>query len=107
MTEASLDQDVTAFHKAMGQTVGDLASPRIRDGRLRIDLIEEEALEFREAVEAGDLVKAADAIGDLIYVSVGAAVTFGLDMNPIWAEIQRSNMNKATGPVRDDGKRLK
>lgn len=49
----------------------------------------------------------ADALGDLLYVVFGAAVTFGIDMGPIFDEIHRSNMTKIGGPVRPDGKRLK
>jgi predicted HAD superfamily Cof-like phosphohydrolase len=61
---------------------------------LRIALINEEAREFEAAVAAGDLVEVADALGDLLYVTFGAAVEFGLDMDVIVDEIHASNLSK-------------
>ncbi len=78
--------------------------------RLRTLLIEEELAEFRNAGEAEDLVGMADALADLLYVVYGAAVEAGIDLEPIFAEIHRSNMSKgdaARCPRRPDGKVLK
>jgi predicted HAD superfamily Cof-like phosphohydrolase len=61
---------------------------------LRCALIEEEASEFRESSENKDIVGIADAIADLLYVVYGAAVTYGLDTQPIFDEVHRSNMTK-------------
>jgi predicted HAD superfamily Cof-like phosphohydrolase len=78
---------------------------------LRCALIEEEAAEFRAALTADDIVGVADAIGDLLYVVYGAAATFGIPVEEVFAEIHRSNMTKvdAQGRVsyRADGKVLK
>lgn len=78
---------------------------------LRCALIEEEAAEFREALEADDLVEVADAIGDLLYVVYGAALTFGIPVADVFAEVHRSNMTKLDDDgqpvVRDDGKVMK
>jgi predicted HAD superfamily Cof-like phosphohydrolase len=71
---------------------------------LRYALIEEELDEY---ASAGNLYAIADAIGDLLYVVYGAAVCHGIDMEPIFEEIHRSNMQKLTGPKRADGKQLK
>ncbi len=64
-------------------------------------LIEEEAAEFRAAVEASDLVEVADAIADLMWVTLEAAATFGIPVEPVFAEVQRSNWTKieAHAPV--------
>ncbi|HVE92070.1 MAG TPA: hypothetical protein VNE62_07200 [Actinomycetota bacterium] len=79
--------------------------------QLRCALIEEEAAEFRAAVEADDLIGIADAIGDLLYVVYGAALTFGIPVRQVFAEVHRSNMTKldADGnPIyRSDGKVMK
>lgn len=75
--------------------------------QLRARLIAEEVREFRQAVRAQDLVKIADALGDLLYAAYGAALAYGLDMEPIFEEIHRSNMSKRGGPKRSDGKQLK
>ncbi len=66
---------------------------------LRADLIDEEAKELREAILANDIVKTADALGDLLYVVYGSAVSFGIDLEPIFAEIHRSNMSKGDPDV--------
>jgi predicted HAD superfamily Cof-like phosphohydrolase len=53
----------------------------------------------------------ADALGDIVYVAYGAAVTYGLDLDAVLAEIHRSNMSKLgldRRPImRADGKVLK
>lgn len=74
---------------------------------LRIKLIEEEFDEFTVACFTGDLVGMADALGDLLYVTLGACVSFGIDITPVFEEIHKSNMAKLGGPKRADGKQLK
>mgnify|MGYP001617276614 CR=1 FL=1 len=60
----------------------------------RGDFIDEELSEYRRAVENGDLVGIADAIGDMLYVVIGAAIHHGMELQPIFEEIHRSNMTK-------------
>jgi len=78
---------------------------------LRCALIEEEAAEFRAAVENGNIVGVADAIADLLYVVYGAALTFGIPVREVFAEVHRSNMTKLGDDglplYREDGKVLK
>ena len=57
-------------------------------------LIEEEAAEFRAAVETSDLVEIADAVADLIWVVLEAGVTFGIPIEEVFAEVGRSNLTK-------------
>jgi predicted HAD superfamily Cof-like phosphohydrolase len=54
-----------------------------------------------------NLVEVADGIADSIYVELGTAVAAGIDMEPVWEAVQMSNIAKASGPVRADGKRMK
>jgi predicted HAD superfamily Cof-like phosphohydrolase len=111
---------VREFHDAMGATIGE--GPAIRDRALRVKLILEEAFEFMEAcglhndglgaacdcrISEPNLVAAVDALCDLLYVTFGAAVAFGVDLSPFFDEVHRSNMTKVGGPVREDGKVLK
>jgi predicted HAD superfamily Cof-like phosphohydrolase len=104
---------VREFHRAAGAYVSDeptLDVPReVRDLRLR--LISEELDELRSALESDDLAGSADAIADLLYVVYGAAVTFGIPIDEVFAEVHRANLAKLDlrgGPVeRDDGKVLK
>jgi predicted HAD superfamily Cof-like phosphohydrolase len=75
---------------------------------LRYTLIEEELDELAEALDTDNIVEAADAIGDLLVVVLGAACAFGIDIDPIFKEIMDSNMTKfIDGHRRDDGKWIK
>ena len=77
--------------------------------RLRVLLIEEELAELRNAGETRSLIRVADALADLLYVVYGAAVSYGIDLAPVFREIHRSNMSKGDPEVvrRPDGKVLK
>jgi predicted HAD superfamily Cof-like phosphohydrolase len=100
--------DVLNFHKTLGIIVGEKPSipdKNILDLRLKIET--EERDEMLEAVEINDLPGYADAIVDQIYVLIGRAVSSGIDLRPLWDEVQRANMAKVGGPVRSDGKQLK
>lgn len=99
------ESNLREFHAAIGQVIGD--TPAIREPQLREKLIYEEASETIVAIRRGDLVEAIDGICDLIYVAIGTAVAFGVDLEPIFAEVHRTNMAKVGGPVRADSKRMK
>ena len=75
--------------------------------RLRLSLVAEEIGELSEAVANKDIIGIADGVGDSIYVLIGLAVAYGIDLRPVWAEIHHSNMAKMGGPVAEDGKQLK
>jgi predicted HAD superfamily Cof-like phosphohydrolase len=80
-------------------------------GSLRVELLREEFEEFKAAVEKQDVVAIADALGDIIYVAYGSALTFGIDLDAVLREVHRANMSKL-GPdgmpvMREDGKVLK
>lgn len=81
--------------------------PTKKDKELRKALIEEEVGETLNALKYDDLVELADGIVDSIVVLIGTAVTYGIDIRPVWDEVLRSNMSKKGGLIRDDGKLLK
>jgi predicted HAD superfamily Cof-like phosphohydrolase len=54
-----------------------------------------------------DLVGVLDGLCDLICVTYGTAGECGVDLEPFWDEVHRTNLLKANGPVREDGKQLK
>jgi len=68
---------------------------------LRLHLIVEEAAELAEALQAGDEIKMIDALADLLYVTIGTGVTFGVDLNRAFKEVQQSNMSKAVRKIGD------
>jgi predicted HAD superfamily Cof-like phosphohydrolase len=53
------------------------------------------------------LAEAADGAADLKYVLNGAMLAYGVDLRPVWDEVQRANMAKEGGSRRPDGKILK
>ena len=68
----------------------------VRD--LRMDLLDEEVGELHEAVAAGDIVKIADALADIEFITRGTAVTYGIPSDAVFAEVFRSNMTKVNTP---------
>jgi predicted HAD superfamily Cof-like phosphohydrolase len=103
-----LQQQVEQFHREFGQAIaGAPSKPSPETGTLRLRLIYEEADELASALTNGSVVDIADAIGDLLYVVYGTAVSCGIDMEPITDEIHRSNMSKVGGHTRHDGKWIK
>ena len=99
---------VGEFHDAFG--IRSEPVPVIPDEgtqALRCSLIREELEELQAAFADGDLVEVADAVADLLYVTYGTAVSCGIDIEPIFREVHRSNMTKVGGTRRDDGKWIK
>lgn len=78
---------------------------------LSIALIAEEFNELIHAVSLQDPVEVADALGDLLYVVNGAGLRFGIDLEPVFWEVHRSNMSKlpedGVMKYREDGKVIK
>ena len=107
----SLDwyQDIVDFHNEVMEdtfvTYPHLPTPRY--SKLRFKLVKEEMEEVLEAIHMDDLVGIADGICDSIVVLLGTAVTYGINIRPIWDEVNRTNMLKKGGELREDGKRLK
>ena len=88
-------EKVRFFMKTFGQEVKvkpSLSSEKIN--KLRIDLINEELDEFKEAVKKKDLKEVVDALTDILYVTYGAGHAFGIDLDNCFDEVQKSNMSK-------------
>lgn len=109
----SIATAVAEFHMAFDLPMRDLPAAEIDPelANLRVSLLEEETGEFIAAAKKNDLTGIADALGDIIYVAYGTALTYGIDLDAILREVHRSNMSKlgADGRpiIRDDGKVLK
>jgi len=134
-------EQVREFHETFGHPApNSLAIPELNTIKLRFKLILEEYIEFIEANSSGtpemeliidlldtvdghidyltdkdldvDLTEVADALGDIKYVTDGAALVYGIPLDDVSTEIHASNMSKLdpdTGKpvIRDDGKILK
>src|ERR1700704_1276332 len=99
---------VEAFHRTFDIVLNPV--PTVADGRtrqLRVQLIQEEFDELKEALAAEDLSSIAKEMADLLYVVYGTAVSYGIDMSPVFREVHRSNMSKVGGYKRGDGKWVK
>lgn len=107
-------EGVKEFHKAFGVPINSEVQVAIPLERLllRAKLIMEETMESIKAmgciidmysvggvvVDASDsdfkIDEIADGLADLIYVTIGAALEFGIPIEKVFAEVQRSNMTK-------------
>ena len=96
---------VRAFHAKFGHPVG--SSPGFRAAALRSRLIAEEAGELCAAIEAGDMVGAVDGLADLLYVTFGTAVAFGVEIGKYFEEVHGTNMRKEGDPMNPQDKPLK
>jgi predicted HAD superfamily Cof-like phosphohydrolase len=89
---------VAEFHKFFNHPI--LKFPQVPHQdrvELRLNLIDEEFRELKEAIANKDLVGIADAFADLQYVLSGAILEFGMkEIFPaLFAEVHRSNLSKA------------
>lgn len=104
---------------AQQETPLTLTIPSVEVMRLRADLINEELTElitlgfgdpdsqFQEPTKP-NITEIADAIADLLYVVYGTAIACGIDINPVFAEVHRSNMSKfIDGHLAENGKWIK
>ena len=99
---------VEQFHRLFDIVVQE--RPDLVDERTRVlreRLIQEEFDELKEALGKGDLRAIAKELADLLYVAYGTAVSYGIDMAPVFREVHRSNMSKIGGYKREDGKWVK
>jgi predicted HAD superfamily Cof-like phosphohydrolase len=86
---------VKTFMETFGQEVKSKPSFNTdKINKLRFDLIKEELEEFKEALDAKDLLEVADALTDILYVTYGAGHAFGIDLDKCFEEVQNSNMSK-------------
>lgn len=100
-----VQMQVEGFMAHMGQ-LGE-RHVAFRDVELRKKLMQEELAELVDAIDTEDMVAAADAICDLLYVVYGTAVAFGIDVQPMMNRVHAANMEKAGGPKDEHGKQLK
>ena len=94
-------EKVGLFMKTFGQEIkvkASFSSDKIN--KLRVDLIEDELRELKEAINKKDLQETIDALTDILYVTYGAGHAFGVNLDKCFEEVQNSNMSK----LGNDGK---
>lgn len=99
---------VEEFHRKFDILVNRMPTiPGDSTKELRARLIQEEFDELNEAMAQENLVAVAKELADLLYVVYGTAVSYGIDMEPVFREVHRSNLSKVGGYKRSDGKWVK
>jgi predicted HAD superfamily Cof-like phosphohydrolase len=99
---------VAEFHRRFGIAIGTIpVAPDEATRSLRVNLIKEEFDELQEALAQQDLSAIAKELADLLYVVYGTAVSCGIDLEPVFQEVHRSNLSKVGGSRREDGKWIK
>lgn len=98
---SSYIQDVFDFHQQF-RLMPEAKQPLTRHmARRRADQMREELREFEDGCADNDVVKAVDAVADLIYFACGAAIMMGVSptaFSKCWAAVHRSNMAKQMIP---------
>ena len=106
------------FHETIdGEVPNRPTVPSERVLELRESLVREEYTEMMKALrdlrqlvnlgKATDISSLVHELTDLLYVTYGTLVEFGVDADEIFDEVHRANMRKLAGPKRADGKQLK
>ena len=66
---------------------------------LRLELHSEEVGEVAKAIRSGSVGDIAEEICDTIWVLLGTAATFGLDLESAWERVCQKNFKKAGKPL--------
>ena len=87
------------FNKSFGVITNDkpqynlyCSDPKLVNHRL--DLINEEVNELKEAIDNKDFKETIDALTDILYVVYGAYTAFGIDADKAFDIVHQSNMSK-------------
>ena len=97
---------VQEFHETYGLPVeAEQTTGSAQTKQLRINLLQEELDELKEALDNDDYVETLDALIDLQYVLDGAFLSFGMQdvKEAAFNEVHRSNMSK----LGEDGKPIR
>lgn len=91
-------EKVVDFTRIMGQPVAVKPTPRVPADvlKLRKKLITDEVKELFDELDAPepDITKIAKEMADLLYVTYGLAVTFGIPGDAVFALVHDSNLTK-------------
>jgi len=104
MNKINVLNQVAEFHQIFDAPI--LDEPQIPSEQrceLRVNLLQEELNELKQAIHDNDIVEIADALCDLQYVLSGAVLEFGLGekFEELFNEVQRSNMSKSCNSIQE------
>lgn len=86
---------VREFHTTFDLARNDVPTwPPAELAALRQRLLVEETAEVGEAVAGDDLAAVAQELADVVYIAYGTALTYGIDLDAVIAEVHRANMSK-------------
>lgn len=102
----NLHRDVCEFHKKFEIPIEKYpAFPSKELLEFRMKFLREEVDEFGEAVRNDDIVKAFDALIDVVYVAIGTAVIMNLPFEKGWDIVHSANMTKIRAKNASQSKR--
>lgn len=100
-TLCELQASVTRFMHGARQIVRDLPSMDQSPEEIKRckEVLLSEVKELFVGMETGDLVEIVDGLGDVIYVALSIANTYGIQMQSIMEAICQNNLAKIVEPV--------
>ena len=97
-----------SFHERFGLTIASRPAALVVElAELRQRLLGEEVAEVGEAAGRGSVVEVAHELADVVYVAYGTALTYGIDLDAVIAEVHRANLSKLAPRGEADGKARK
>lgn len=92
-------QSVAEFHRVFGHPNPNTLQKTILEddpklAKFRLSLIEEEFNELKSAVATNDMTEVIDGLADILYVTYGMGVAFGIDLDRAFQIVHQSNMSK-------------
>lgn len=85
---------VREFQDVIGKHSIETRPPDEATRKLRARLLAEECKETIDALEADDWEGVIDGLCDVIYIALGTAESYGVDLEPFYEEVHRANMAK-------------
>ncbi len=92
-------EKIKQFHKTFSHPCHDSINQNIFDQdpslvNLRLNLINEEVGELKEAIDQKNMTEVIDALTDILYVVYGAGAAFGINLDKSYDIVHKSNMSK-------------
>jgi hypothetical protein len=96
ITGTPVNEMVSEFHEVFGHAFDRVVQlPSKEEAKLRVNMIEEEVEELKEAIEEDNIIEIFDALGDIVYLAVGGfELCGGKEFETVMAVIHESNMSK-------------